>query len=389
MANVIVAGLDLGTNTTVLVTQQPGKGKKSDKPAAAAASVGAKVDEGKVTFRNEVDGAEEIVLDGMPVSEVVFRSVVGIPKQTILPGILPRGKKPLFGEEALKYKMHCDLHWPVEGTVVDADHARLLVGAIRDMLDADRKNEVRMVIGSPANATSKELRSIRAAMAGTVDKILIVPEPFLAAMGYRDEARLGTPDYHDPVVNTLFVDIGAGTTDLCKVQGYYPTEDDLISINVAGNYVDKKLRKHIEKTYPDVRLSDTSVTQLKEDHSYVGGSKSNVEVKVPVHGKHKTLDITNALRESCEAIVEPIVEKIEEMAQRCDPEAVEEMLANITLTGGGSQIKGIDKMIEKTLQDRDYLSAKVTIVDNYKPLVARGAIKTGLKLKDDQWSVPM
>ena len=45
---------------------------------------------------------------------------------------------------------------------------------------------------------------------------------FLAALGMRDESRLGDPDYCDPVSNSLFVDIGAGTTDFCIVQGYLP-----------------------------------------------------------------------------------------------------------------------------------------------------------------------
>ena len=53
----------------------------------------------------------------------------------------------------------------------------------------------------------------------------------------RDENRLQDPEYTDPVSNS-FVDIGAGTTDFCIVQGYFPKQEDLLSIPFAGNEVD-------------------------------------------------------------------------------------------------------------------------------------------------------
>lgn len=375
MAEVVIAGMDMGTNTTVLTWQE-----KRSKAAGVKHASGEPA---------ELHALNPITIDGIDATETMFRSVVGVPKATLLPGVLPKGKKPLIGEEAIQYKMHLDLFWPIDGTVKDLENSQILMKAIREMIDPKGTKEIRMVIGSPANATKEELQSIRRSVTGIIDKMLIVPEPFLAAMGYREETKLGQSGYHDPVINTLFVDIGAGTTDLCKVQGYYPTENDLISTTIAGNYVDKKIRKFIEKTYPDARLADVTITRIKEENSFVGKGNGSVEVKVPIHGKHKTLNLTQAIQESCEELVAPIVEAIEEMARRCDPEAVEEMLANITLTGGGSQIPGIDKMIEKTLRERDYLSTKVTIVHDYKPLVARGAMKTGLKLKDDQWTIPM
>ena len=46
----------------------------------------------------------------------------------------------------------------------------------------------------------------------------------------RNEEKLNDPDYKDPVSNSLFVDIGAGTTDFCIVQGYFPKQEDLLSI---------------------------------------------------------------------------------------------------------------------------------------------------------------
>ena len=50
----------------------------------------------------------------------------------------------------------------------------------------------------------------------------------------RDEERLQQSDYKDPVSNSLFVDIGAGTTDFCIIQGYFPKPQDLLSILLVG-----------------------------------------------------------------------------------------------------------------------------------------------------------
>ena len=60
----------------------------------------------------------------------------------------------------------------------------------------------------PANADASARESIRDAVAGLFDRVILIPEPFLAALGCRDEARLSDPGYIDPVRNSLFIDIG-------------------------------------------------------------------------------------------------------------------------------------------------------------------------------------
>ena len=62
---------------------------------------------------------------------------------------------------------------------------------------------------------------------------------------------MNDPDYKDPVSNSLFVDIGAGTIILyCK--GYFPKQEDLLSIPFAGNEVDVLLDKEIREAFPEV-----------------------------------------------------------------------------------------------------------------------------------------
>ena len=50
--------------------------------------------------------------------------------------------------------------------------------------------EIRAVIGVPANAGQPAREDIRNGAAGVFDRVLLIPEPFLAALGFRDEAAL-------------------------------------------------------------------------------------------------------------------------------------------------------------------------------------------------------
>ena len=105
----------------------------------------------------------------------------------------------------------------------------------------------------------------------------------------RDEGKLGDPDYKDPVNNSLFVDIGAGTTDFCIVQGYFPKPEDLLSIPFAGNEVDVILDKAIREAYPEVDVPLSMVRKFKETYSYVGEVETGARVKVPVEGNRERL----------------------------------------------------------------------------------------------------
>ena len=77
------------------------------------------------------------------------------------------------------------------------------------------------MVGIPVVADGDAKKNLYTAAKGAFDGILFIPEPFLAALGMRDENRFQDPDCKDPVSNSLFVDIGAATTDFC-VQGYFP-----------------------------------------------------------------------------------------------------------------------------------------------------------------------
>lgn len=316
-------------------------------------------------------------------------SVVGYAKEAILPGVIPGGRTRLYGDEALDYRLYVDLRWPLEeGVVSDPVATKDFLEHLQRKL-CNNGDEVWAVIGSPAAAKKRDVERLRDAARKVFKRTLIVPEPFLAAMGSRDESRLGKPDYVDPVMNSLIVDIGAGTTDLCIIQGYYPGAEDQISFARAGNEIDLFLHKQLSSRYPDVQLHRVSVTRLKEKHAFVGTPPKPVVGSFPVRGHKVELDVTKEMGQACESIMEELTDKIYELMLRPKDESIDVLQQNVLLTGGGSQIRGITTYLEKGLRKRGVANPRVRRAEDYKSLVAKGAYKVAENLREDQWQVSL
>ncbi|MES2694090.1 MAG: response regulator [Verrucomicrobiota bacterium] len=173
------------------------------------------------------------------VSKVV-PTVVGYVKDGIVDGIIAGNAQKIFGEDALRNMLHVRLVAPVaEGVIADHNAVRDFLQYLRSLVDPAGTAEIRAVIGMPANAVPQAREDIRRCSYGIFDRVILIPEPFLAALGYRDDSRVSQPNYLDPVVNSLFIDIGGGTSDLSLVQGCFPTSQDQISIPFAGDAIDE------------------------------------------------------------------------------------------------------------------------------------------------------
>ena len=345
----VKVGFDFGTNTSVVAGEREGKRIRYDQD--------------------------------------LITSVVGYARTAVLPGVLPGNGTQFFSEEAIKYRRYLDLKWPMEeGIVRNLDSAREFVTHVRSIVNG--KDEVWAVVGTPARTKPEELERLRDAIGTNFARFLIVPEPFLAALGLRDEKQLEESEYVDPVKNSMIVDIGAGTTDLCNLQGFFPTAEDQMSFPKAGNDVDMKLRELIEQKYPDVKLHNVSVTRLKEDNAYVGKSTKKITMEVLIHGKPRTLEVTELVSRSCEILIPDLVDGITELAKRATQEIAELIIGNIILTGGGSRIKGLAETAEKKLHERGIVNARVTRAKNYKKLVAEGGLKVAKRARADQWQHP-
>jgi len=321
---------------------------------------------------------------------ILVPTVVGYPEEGILAGILPGNAKMLHGEEALANELHLRLVHPLnDGVIQDVDATRSFLSYLREKIDPERKHLVHCVIGLPAGADADAKSNLEKASEGAFEGILFIPEPFLAALGMRDESKLDDPDYKDPVGNSLFVDIGAGTTDFCIVQGYFPKPEDLLSIPYAGNEVDVSLDKAIREAYPEVDVPLSMVRKFKETYSYVGEIESGARVKVPVEGKPRKIEIGKQVGEACNQLLDEVFSSIKEIIAVASPQSVFAMLQNIILTGGGSRIRNFDQELQRMLADDGYEDPEVRVSSReIRPFVAIGALKVAKAAREDQWIKP-
>ena len=326
-------------------------------------------------------GATDIAL-----SKIV-PTVVGYVKDGIVDGIIAGNASILYGEDALKNFLHVNLVAPLEnGVVAHPEAAGDFFRHLRILVDPSGTAELRAVIGVPANAEEEARENIRGCAAGVFDRVLLIPEPFLAALGYRDDSRLNQPNYVDPVTNSLFVDIGGGTSDVCLIQGYFPSRDDQICIAFAGDAIDGLIQAEINRLYPGNGISRQTVREIKEAHSYVGAIRKPTDVKVIIGGKARMLELGETIGQACNTLLDRIYPALTTLITRASSDSVVQLLQNIVITGGGSQIRGIDTVLQKRLADDGYEAPKVRLAgQDYKRYVAMGAYKAARAARENQW----
>jgi len=318
---------------------------------------------------------------------IIVPTVVGYPEEGILAGILPGNSSMLHGNDALANQLHLRLVHPLsDGVIQDLEASKSFLGYLRDQVDPERKSETLCVIGIPAVADDEAKNNLVEAANSAFDGILLIPEPFLAALGMRDEELLKDSSYKDPVSNSLFIDIGAGTTDFCIIQGYFPKPQDLLSIPFGGNEVDVILDQLIRESYPEVNLPISMIREFKEEFSYSGEPESGARVKVPVEGKPRKIEIGKQVGEACNRLVNEIAESLKQVISSASPQSVFSLLQNIILTGGGSRIRNIDQELQQRLVEEGFENPEVRLSDkDYSPLVSIGALKVAKAAREDQW----
>ena len=319
------------------------------------------------TSRSSVSGSngEHHVVDsyvGWPV-DMVARKVV---------------KKPvLFGREALDNRPMLELHRPLErglikeGSEKDELAVRELLRHLIALAGPKEGQKLFAVIGVPAEALRVSKQHLRNAVKGVADSLMIVSEPFAVAYGM------------DSLLHTMIIDIGAGTTDFCVMNGRYPTDEDQRTLTNAGDSVDEQLSTLIKAKAPGARFSIYMVREWKEKGSFVGEPKAPVVVSIPVDGKPTTLDVTAEMRRACESILAPISETMVDLLTRVEPEFQERVRQNIILAGGGSQIPGLGKALEKALAE--FGGGRVRAVEDPVFAGSNGGLAIALDAPDSDW----
>ncbi len=320
------------------------------------------------TFRSVMvssDGHDEKVL-----------TVIGTPKDQIAKNFLKR--EVLFGEDALKNRLALNLYRPLEhGVIKDTpEDKKFIAHFITNIIglgDPEDYDRVVAVIGAPAEASHVDKTAIFDAAAGSVNACMIISEPFAVAYAL------------DKIEHTLVIDIGAGTTDLCRVYGTVPTPIDQMHVNFAGDFIDGQIIAEIQKKYAGAQVTKDMARRWKEEYSFVGGAEPNdpIVVDFSIEGKAMSLDITDCIQNACERIVDPIVSGVKELIASSNPEYHDAFRRNMILAGGGSGIAGLGEMIEERLGDLG--EVEVLTVEDPLELGAMGGLRLAMEVPEDMW----
>jgi rod shape-determining protein MreB and related proteins len=320
-------------------------------------------------------GTSRSVLIGEDGTKICVDSIVGWPRDII--GIKVLGLAIMFGAEALKMRDSLEISMPLadgvikEGKGRNQEAAEELLRYLIEEVKAPQGRRVCGVIGVPARASLKSKELLMDIARKCMDHVLLISEPFAVAY---EQKKLH---------NSIVIDIGAGTADLCAMKGRIPDGDHQITINKAGNYVDEVLREALKNQFPDVTVSNIISKKLKEQHGSVLIPKKKIIADLKVEGLTHAHDITDAMVYACSRIVPDIVDGIKQLLLTFEPEFQDDVLQSIVLAGGMSQLYGLPAAIEEAL--KDYGSVKVESVNSPLYNGAEGALRLGMDIPVKHW----
>lgn len=227
----------------------------------------------------------------------------------------------------------------------------------------------RVIISVPTGCTTVEERAVReAAISGGAKEAYLIEEPMAAAIG------AGLP-VHEPTGN-LIVDIGGGTTEVAVISlGGIVTSK---SIRVAGDNMDDAIIAHLRKNY-NLLIGERTAEDIKMSIGsalWEGGEEFyEVRGRDLLSGLPKTIrvsseEVLQALKET----VEQIIDGIKVCLEKTPPELASDIMdRGIVMAGGGSLLKGLDKLISL------HTNMPVYVCDDPLLAVVRG---TGIVLEN-------
>jgi rod shape-determining protein MreB and related proteins len=314
-------------------------------------------------------------------------SYVGYPKDVVARKLLK--KDVLFGKEAVEKRLSLDMYRPFEKGIIkystdenasiSKEQIDKHMKAAKDLvkyalsLCRPRKDELLYaVIGAPARASMKNKEQIFEAASEYLDSAMICSEPFAVAYGL------------DLLEDTLVIDIGAGTVDLCRMHGTMPADEDQITLTTAGDWLDQQIFALLKKKAPSADFTIHHVKEIKEKFSFVSDSAEPIRTELIVNGKPTVFDITDEMRKGCRMIIPPIVQAIHKLISTFDPDFQEKLRNNVLLGGGGSQIAGLGRVLEDTMKEM-LGGGRVTHVEEPMYAGANGALKMAHDMPEEYW----
>ena len=214
----------------------------------------------------------------------------------------------------------------------------------------------RVMVCVPSGITEVEERAVYdACIAAGAKKTYLIEEPIAAAIGAGID--ISKPNGH------MIVDIGGGTTDVAVISlGSIVASD---SLKLAGDKIDEAIIKYIRRKY-NVLIGEVTAEEIKKKIGSAWHLDQKYELSVKGRclneGLPKMITInSDEVAEAVKPVSKAIADAVCHVLERTPPELVGDIAANgIVLTGGGSLIYGMDRLIENATGIKTFIADNPT-----------------------------
>ncbi len=229
-----------------------------------------------------------------------------------------------------------------DGVIADFDITQIMLRSF--IKKAYKKNSIfrpRVMVCVPSGVTEVEKRAVLDAtnQAGA-KQAYIIEEPMAAAIG------AGLPV--DEPSGNMVVDIGGGTTEVATISlGGVVVSN---SIRVGGDEMDDAIVQYIKKKY-NLLIGERSAEEIKISigSAYFADNNNKLEIRGRdlVRGLPKSQEIdSEEIYHALKPPVSDIIEVIKLTLESTPPELSSDIMdKGIVLTGGGSLLDGLDKLV--------------------------------------------
>ncbi|UCD14972.1 MAG: rod shape-determining protein [Candidatus Omnitrophota bacterium] len=199
----------------------------------------------------------------------------------------------------------------------------------------------RIVVAVPSGITEVEKRAVKdSALRAGAREVMPVEEPIAAAIG------VGLP-IAEPQ-GSMIVDVGGGTTEIAVISlgGIVYAR----SIRVGGDEMDDAIIEHMKKHY-NLMIGERTAEEIKIKigSAWPLDDETLIEVRGRdlITGLPKFIKISSEeIREALQAPLKEIVDAAKVTLERTPPELASDLIERgIVLCGGGSLLRGLDKLI--------------------------------------------
>tara|TARA_B100000401_G_scaffold397239_1_gene307216 strand:+ start:90 stop:1130 length:1041 start_codon:yes stop_codon:yes gene_type:complete len=234
-----------------------------------------------------------------------------------------------------------------DGVIADFEVAEQMIKSFIKKVHKGRSiSNPQIVICVPSGATNVERRAIReSADAAGARKVYLIEEPVAAAIG------AGLP-VAEPT-GSMVVDIGGGTTEVAVLS--LGGVVNSTSVKAAGDKFDESIMEYMRTTHK-LAIGETTAERMKKEIGSAcppddgDGRSMSVKGRDLITGLPKEISISQ--RQIAEALAEPVAQIIDTI-KRALEQTPAELAADIVergimLTGGGSLLNNLDKVLRRS-----------------------------------------